>query len=126
MNDEEFSSYLKRCNLDSRIVLYDSLGGHMVNQMNMGLIFGKRLSIMGSTLRSRTHQYKADLITDFSHEVLPFFGPEVTERNGQKVTLRENPTFKVNHDHTFKFDDVVDAHEMMEQSQNAGKILLEF
>ena len=44
--------------------------GGIVNSVNLGLILYKRLHIEGSTLRSRSLEYQADLIGRYMLELL--------------------------------------------------------
>lgn len=69
----------------------------------------KRLTITGSTLRSRPPEFKAQIAADLQKRVWPLFA------DGRLKTL----THKV-----FPFDEAVAAHEMMEAKQHRGKILL--
>jgi tumor protein p53-inducible protein 3 len=39
----------------------------------MAAILRKRISFIGTTLKTRSNHYKSDLIENFSEEVLPYF-----------------------------------------------------
>jgi tumor protein p53-inducible protein 3 len=91
-----------------RLVFIGLLGGSK-HEIDFRTIMAKRLSIMGSTLRNRTQERKADLIRRFGEWALPLF------RDG---TLR--PTVW----QTLPLEQVADAHDLMRNSSNAGKIVL--
>ena len=69
----------------------------------------KRLTLTGSTLRSRPPEFKARIAADLEEKVWPLF------TNGKLKSL----THKV-----FTFDEAAAAHEMMEAKRHRGKILL--
>nr|WP_218626587.1 NAD(P)H-quinone oxidoreductase [Pseudomonas sp. dw_358] len=63
---------LKLLNRDGRLVLIGLMGGHTAS-VDLALVLGKRLQILGSTLRSRDDQFKADLLSDLGQQVWPLF-----------------------------------------------------
>lgn len=75
----------------------------------LGSLLSKRISIRPTTLMSRSNDYKAKLVSEFSKNVLPHFGTKV---------------FPII-DKTFSIDDVVKAHKYLESNQNIGKVLLD-
>jgi putative PIG3 family NAD(P)H quinone oxidoreductase len=91
-----------------RLVFIGLMGG-MKHEVNFRQIMDKRLTISGSTLRNRTIQQKADLIHAFSAWGLPLFETGVLRPNVWKI---------------LPLDDVVEAHALMANNQNAGKIVL--
>jgi tumor protein p53-inducible protein 3 len=95
--------------LDSRWVLYGSMGGIAPEGPLFGALLRKRITLRGTTLRSRDDQYKADLVARFAREALP---------------LLANGTFKPVIDAEFPLAEVGEAHALMESNKNTGKILL--
>jgi NADPH:quinone reductase-like Zn-dependent oxidoreductase len=63
---------LKVLGVDGRLVLIGLMGGRKA-EVDMALVLGKRIQILGSTLRSRDDQFKADLLTDLGQHVWPLF-----------------------------------------------------
>jgi len=94
---------------DGRLILLATLGGVKVEQLNMGAILFKRLSIIGSTLRSRSSDYQIRLTKDFGDFTLERF------RNGHLKPVV---------DRVFDWTEVTAAHQMMESNKNQGKIVL--
>ena len=92
----------------ARLVFIGLMGGAK-HEVNFGQIMGKRLSIMGSTLRNREFSRKSDLIMRFGERALPLF---------QDGTLK--PTVWK----SMPLDDVQAAHDLMKSNANAGKIVL--
>lgn len=58
--------------LDGRWVLIGLMGGREAS-FDLGLLLGKRLQLMGSTLRNRDELFKADLMRDLLQYVWPLF-----------------------------------------------------
>ncbi len=63
---------LKLLALDGRWVLIGLMGGREA-QLDLAQVLGKRVQLLGSTLRSRDDQFKADLFSDLSQHVWPLF-----------------------------------------------------
>jgi putative PIG3 family NAD(P)H quinone oxidoreductase len=58
--------------LDGRWVNIGLLGGRAA-ELDLALVLGKRISLIGSTLRNRDEQFKADLLRDVQQFVWPLF-----------------------------------------------------
>ncbi len=100
------------CNVDARWVLYGTMGGKSVNDESfLGKLMSKRISILPSTLRGRTKAYKQQLVNCFERDVVP------------KIS---NGTFKVivSSTHPLTTTGVQEAHRIMAQNLNIGKIVL--
>jgi putative PIG3 family NAD(P)H quinone oxidoreductase len=95
--------------MDGRLVYLSFLGGHKVKNLSLTPILRKRLSIIGSTLRNRSDDYKIALTKEFVDRVLPFF---------------EDGTLKPVIDSVFDWNDVEKAHQRMQDNKNTGKIVL--
>jgi putative PIG3 family NAD(P)H quinone oxidoreductase len=63
---------VKLLGVDSRWVLIGLMGGREA-QLDMAQILGKRIQLLGSTLRSRDDTFKADLMRDLGQNVWPLF-----------------------------------------------------
>ncbi|MBC9249783.1 NAD(P)H-quinone oxidoreductase [Pseudomonas alcaligenes] len=57
---------------DGRWVNIGLMGGSKA-QLDMALLLGKRIQLIGSTLRNRDEQFKADLLADLGRQVWPLF-----------------------------------------------------
>lgn len=96
--------------LDGRLVLLGMLGGFESEQKtNTGTILRKRLTVVGSTLRNRSADYKGRLVQEFSEHCL-----------GQFELGRLKPIIHG----TFPLEKVEEAHACMAGNNNTGKILL--
>jgi putative PIG3 family NAD(P)H quinone oxidoreductase len=78
-------------------------------QIDLRVLMGKRAIIKGTVLRARPLEEKITLARDFEHRVCPLFA-------ARKV----RPIV----DSTFQPEDVSDAHTVMAENRNFGKILL--
>jgi NADPH2:quinone reductase len=105
---EYIARNIKASNADGTIVQLAFNQGSRVEVDFMPVML-KRLTITGSTLRARSDAFKARVAADLEEKVWPLFA------NGKLSTLT---------DKQFTFDDVVQAHKMMEAKQHRGKILL--
>jgi NADPH:quinone reductase-like Zn-dependent oxidoreductase len=92
---------------DGRIVCLSTMGGSHANLTNMGLIVYKRISIVGSTLRSRDEEYQGKL-RDKLEEYLKHF---------------ETGELQVKIDQVFDWKDIVKAHKAMESNSTSGKLI---
>lgn len=95
--------------LDGRMVMLALMGGTMLENLNLIKIFSKRLTIKGSTLRSRSLDYQIKLMQEFKNYAFEKF---------------ENKALKPIIDTVFDWQDVQKAHVYMESNQNIGKIIL--
>ena len=83
--------------------------GGATQEVNLGSLMQKRLTIKGTVLRSRSMPEKMALNQQFVKHVLPLL------RDGSI-----NPVV----DRIFSIEDVGDAHTYMETNANFGKIIL--
>ncbi len=106
---DEADRNMRAVAMDATIVQVGLMGGGS-SPVNMGLLLMKRITWVGTTLRSRPVERKLELCQRFGAEMLPLFDAGV---------LR--PVI----DSRFAFDDVADAHRHMESNASIGKILLD-
>ena len=85
------------------------LGGSMVEKANLAPIMVKRLTVTGSTMRPRTAEEKRAIRDDLMTEVWP--------------RLERGELGPVIHT-VLPFEEVVEAHRLMESSAHIGKIVL--
>lgn len=94
---------------DARLVYLAMLSGPVADKVNIQPILMKRLTLIGSTLRSRSPEYKASLVSEFA---------------SYASHLLEDGTLKPVIDKTFDWTQVGEAHEYMSNNLNLGKIVL--
>jgi NADPH:quinone reductase len=94
--------------LEGRIVVISLLGGSRA-EVNMGMILTKRLTLTGSTLRSRTVAQKAEVAAEVQRNVWPLLSAG-----------RVRPVVHA----TFPLAEASEAHRLMETSNHIGKIVL--
>ncbi|XP_033739726.1 quinone oxidoreductase PIG3-like isoform X2 [Pecten maximus] len=95
---------------EGRWIVYGLLGGGNVNGDMLAKLLRKRISIMGSTLRARSIQYKGDLVRNFVEAALPHF---------------DSGKLKPIIDTVFPMENISAAHMYMESNANTGKIVIE-
>ena len=94
--------------VEGRVVTISLLGGSRA-EINVGMILVKRLTLTGSTLRSRTVAQKAAVVDGVRQNVWPLI-----ESGKVRPVI-----FK-----TFPLAEAADAHRLMETSNHIGKIVL--
>ncbi len=104
-----FQQNLKVMALDGRLVMQGSMGGTKLDQVQLLPILKKRLTVVGSTLRSRSLNYRIALVEEFGSTCLSQF-----------LNQRLKPIV----DRVFPWQQVQEAHLYMQQNKNQGKIVL--
>jgi putative PIG3 family NAD(P)H quinone oxidoreductase len=94
--------------LEGRIVMISLIGGARA-EVNLGTILTKRLTLTGSTLRSRTVAQKAEVADAVKKNIWPLL-----------AAGRVRPIIHA----TFPLAEAGEAHRLMESSNHIGKIVL--
>jgi len=100
--------------VDGRMTILALLSGSKVDSVDLKPILNKRLRIQGSSLRSRSVAYQADLISRFNNEVLPKF----TGENGDEP-------LRIYIHKVYPWTEIQDAHREIQANANSGKIIAE-
>jgi len=95
---------------DGRLVLINMMNGKDV-QIDLSLVMMKRLTITGSTLRSREPAFKAAIARNLEEHIWPLLA------SGQIKPIINA---------VFPAVAAAEAHRLMESSQHTGKIVLQF
>ncbi|MCF8049936.1 MAG: NAD(P)H-quinone oxidoreductase [Desulfobacterales bacterium] len=95
--------------VDGRLVILALMGGSRAKDVNLGMLLLKRLRIIGSTLRSRSLDYRARLAEEFVQRWLPKF-----------CTGDLKPII----DRVLPWGEAAAAHRHLEENRNIGKIVL--
>lgn len=105
-----FEANLQSLAKKGRLILVGLTSGAKA-EFNLGIALAKRLTIIGTVLRSRSDDEKAEATANFAKQVIPLIA------NGKIVP---------NLDKVFAVADVRKAHEYLESNESFGKIVLEF
>jgi putative PIG3 family NAD(P)H quinone oxidoreductase len=105
-----FAGNLESLALKGRLVLVGLTGGSTA-EFNLGMALAKRAKIIGTVLRPRSVEEKAEATARFVKDVLP---------------LIEEGKIKPNLDKVFSFENIKEAHEYLESNASFGKVVLEF
>ena len=105
-----FRQNLESLALRGRLVLVGLTAGATA-EFNLGVALYKRLKIIGTALRGRSLEEKAEVTRRFSKDVVP---------------LLASGKVRPNLDKTFPVDQVREAHEYLESNESFGKVVLEF
>ena len=95
--------------LDGRIVIIGSMGGERAASIDVSQILGKRVKVIGSTLRSRAPEDKARIVRAF-----------VERFGGDLEAGRIRPVI----DSVLPLERADEAHRLMASSEHFGKIVL--
>jgi NADPH:quinone reductase len=105
-----FAENLESLALNGRMILVGLTSGTKA-EFDLGIALRKRLKIIGTVLRSRSSEEKAEATANFARDVLPFIAKGKLVANLNKV---------------FNFSEIQEAHKYMESNESFGKIVLEF
>jgi putative PIG3 family NAD(P)H quinone oxidoreductase len=105
-----FQQNLESIALKGRLILVGLTAGSTA-EFNMGIALYKRLKIIGTALRARSLEEKAEATRRFSNDVVP---------------LLVSGDVRPNLDKVFPAMDVREAHEYLESNESFGKVVLEF
>jgi len=108
----EFDSNINAAANDCRWVVYGFLGGSRIGEFNLNKLMEKRISLHSSTLRNRSDDYKAELLQEFSQEIMPKFA------SGELNPVIDSIYTSVDH--------IKEAHHKMENDMNIGKIVVQW
>jgi len=95
--------------MDGRIVNIGSMGGQRMAELDTSLLLGKRAQIIGSTLRNRTAEEKAAIVSAF----VVRFGDDAEAGRVRPVIYKVLPLERAD-----------EAHQVMASNQHFGKIVL--
>ncbi|MEO8573702.1 MAG: NAD(P)H-quinone oxidoreductase [Pyrinomonadaceae bacterium] len=105
-----FEENLKSLALRGRLLLVGMTSGSTA-QFNLGIALSKRLTLIGTTLRARSIEDKANATRAFAISVVPLLAAGSAKPNLDKV---------------FDFRDVRESHEYLESNESFGKVVLQF
>lgn len=105
---EYFEKNLRLLEPEGRLIYLNAMKGSKVT-LDIMRVMSKRLTISGSTLRSRDLEFKRSLCSDVVKAVWPKI------QNGEFLPVIDG---------VFSFEEVVDAHQYMERGKHFGKIVL--
>ncbi|MFL5607287.1 MAG: zinc-binding dehydrogenase, partial [Gemmatimonadaceae bacterium] len=91
-----------------RLAIVGLTGGRST-ELDMGMVLGKRLHIVGTVLRSRPIEEKIALAREFAARVIHFF------ESGRLVPVVER---------VFAFGEIGAAHALLESNNTFGKVVL--
>ena len=103
-----FEDNLKVLGLEGRLIIIGLMGG-METNINLGHLMMKRQRIIGSTIRARSEELKKIVMNELHKKVWPFI-----ESNQIKPVIHE----------VLNISETEKAHQIMEENQNIGKLVL--
>lgn len=104
-----FKQNLNALKTDGSLIMISVMGGIKLETLNLYPILTKRLTVKGTTLRSRDIEYKEELINAFLNQYSD--GLE----SGQITPVIDS---------VFDWERIKEAHDYMEANRNKGKIVL--
>ncbi len=105
-----FPEELRAMALKGRIILVGLTAGRKA-ELDMGVMLGKRLTVKGTVLRSRSTEEKAAAIAAFRQDLLPHL------TSGELYPVIDS---------VFPLDRIAEAHARVEADENIGKVLIAF
>eukprot|EP00919_Chromeraceae_sp_WS-2016_P032278 GHVR01076140.1.p1 GENE.GHVR01076140.1~~GHVR01076140.1.p1 ORF type:complete len:337 (-),score=82.01 GHVR01076140.1:121-1131(-) len=104
-----FNENARSFNKDGIWVLYGFLGGSKIKEYDLKWIFSKRLTLICTTLRSRSLLYRTNLVNKFQNDICPSF----EDRTVSPIIYTE-----------MNIDDIAKAHQLLETNKTIGKIAI--
>lgn len=101
------------CAVDGTITVLAMMGGSKLDNCQCSEMFKKRITLRFSTLRGRTDEYKASLVSSFIEHALPQF------------TAKDKPLVPVI-SKVLPLEEVREAHRMVGANETIGKVVLTF
>ncbi len=95
--------------MDGVMVYLAMMGGRFANNLDMAKLLGKRISIIGSTLRNRSIAYKAELVAAFTKACLPAF------TSGELSVVIDSE---------YSIADINACHDAMQRNATKGKLVV--
>lgn len=106
--------------MDSKWVLYGLLSGTILNESALlWYVLKKRISLIGFNLRFQSESYKSELVAEFASEVLPLL-------EKKQLVHQVDQVFEIDWGFAGDVRKVEDAHHLMENNKNRGKLVLQF
>jgi len=105
-----FAENIASIAVKGRMMLVGLTGGRTA-EFNLGAALQKRMTLMGTVLRGRSLEEKAEATKAFIEDVVPLLA------SGQ---------IRPNLDRTFSAVNVVEAYEYLASNESFGKVVLEF
>lgn len=104
-----YETNVKSAGIDARWILIGILGGAKVDDFNLFELMKKRIHLKGTLLTPRSDAYKGELTAEFVKNVMPLI-----EKGEIKPIIHS----------VVDFDELPKAHDMMENNENIGKIVI--
>ena len=104
-----FEKNIRSLNQNGRLIFLATLSGPKINEIDIRKIMSKWISIIGSTLRTRSLDYQIKLTKEFAEYSLEKF------RTGKLKPVI---------DKVFDWKDAAEAHKFLEAQKNTGKVIL--
>lgn len=102
-----FNQNIEALNRDGTVVYLAFLSGPVFDKANFGPVLYKRLTLKGSTLRSRDLEYQSNLLGQFEKNALPQI------YDGKMVIAVHE---------VFPWNEVQKAQKEMQENKNSGKV----
>ncbi|CAD8081067.1 unnamed protein product [Paramecium sonneborni] len=118
VGQQNYQITLDSLGMDGKWILYGLLTGGSIDKFNLAPLLIKRIHLINSTLRSRSDQFKAQLVQEFKINILPFI------ENGQ-ISIPIESVTKVTWDQQ-GINQIIGLHTLMESNKNVGKLIIQF
>ncbi len=104
----DMGACFEKMNRGGRWIMIATLGGSKT-EIDLKTVYKKGLRIIGSTLRSRTNEVKAQILSELSEKIFPYF---------------ENGSMKPEIYKLLPMDEANEGHAILERNENIGKVIL--
>ncbi len=118
-----FNSNMNLLRRDGTMVFLAFMSGPVLPpDTNIMQLLYKRLTLKGSTLRSRSAEYQRDLLRRFEKDALPLIREGKMKVEVHEVCSPLIETVEAKRGKVYPWTKVVEAHKEMEANKNSGKV----
>lgn len=113
VGSDNYESTIELLDVDGKWILFGLLSGFKTN-LNLASLLAKRISLISTTLKTRSDEYKTKLIEDFTKTAL----------SGFETGILKPIIYKKLESDWSSADSFIEAHKLMESNANVGKIMI--
>ncbi|HEX5386728.1 MAG TPA: NAD(P)H-quinone oxidoreductase [Gemmatimonadales bacterium] len=113
LGGEAFADNLAVLATRGRLVMLGFLTGTRADA-DLGPILRKRLEVIGTVMRARSHEERVPLVREFARGMLPLFDQRVEHAAPLRPVIER----------VFPMDRIAEAHEALERNETFGKVVV--
>ena len=97
-----------------RLVMLGHLAGGKVADADLAPVLRKRLEVIGTLMRPRTHEERVPLVREFTERMIPLFDQRIEHAAPLRPVVER----------VFPMTELAEAHRLLENNETFGKVVL--